>query len=229
MKPGPRLDRGAATAALLAVLVAVGTLARAASAQDEAGPTVRGSVTGELVRGSQARFRVTASHPEGWRSVDEVIVVLELRGAPLEEVAYDVSGSVISVGGTRAVAGTGNAVAGRFFRVGAFGVELATGGNRLDLSFGAQVLADVPRDARFRFVADDDEGRSASVTVRAAVPEEEGGLSLTTVVLAAVGALLAGGYLGARVATHRRRPSIYESVARRITEEREARTRPPRG
>jgi hypothetical protein len=156
--------------------------------------------------------------------LDQILVVLELHGAPLEEVSYDVGGSVISVGGTRAVAGTGNAVAGRFLRVGAFGIALTTGGNRLELSFGARILEDVPEDARFRFLAQDDQGREASVT-RAAMPPEEGGLSLNTVILAAAAALLAGGYLGARVATHRRRPSIYEAVARRITEEREVRGR----
>lgn len=211
--------------AIAAVAFAVMALAHPwARAQEEDDPAVRASVSGELARGGDARFRVTATHPLGWRTLDQILVVLELHGAPLEEVSYDVGGSVISVGGTRAVAGTGNAVAGRFLRVGAFGIALTTGGNRLELSFGARILEDVPEDARFRFLAQDDQGREASVT-RAAMPPEEGGLSLNTVILAAAAALLAGGYLGARVATHRRRPSIYEAVARRIAEEREVRRR----
>lgn len=217
--------QGTVAAAVLAALALAHPSARA---QEDDGPAVRASVTGELARGQEARFRVTATHPLGWGTLDQVLIALELHGAPLEEVTYDVGGSVISVGSTRAVAGTGNAVAGRFLRIGAFGIAVTTGGNRLELSFGARILEDVPEDARFRFAAQDDQGREASVTVRAAVPAEEGGLSLSTLILAAVGALLAGGYLGARVATHRRRPSIYESVARRITEEREGRARPRR-
>jgi hypothetical protein len=221
------MDRtGGRLGAIAAVAFAVMTLAHPrAGAQEEDDPAVRASVSGELARGGDARFRVTATHPLGWRTLDQILVVLELHGAPLEEVTYDVGGSVISVGETRAVAGTGNAVAGRFLQVGAFGIAVTTGGNRLELSFGARILEDVPEDARFRFLAQDDQGREASVTVRAAMPPEEGGLSLSTVILAAAAALLAGGYLGARVATHRRRPSIYEAVARRITEEREVRGR----
>lgn len=209
-------------------LVALVLMAPPARAQEEGGPSVRASVAGELTRGRQARFEITASHPGGWRSISDVLVILELHGAPLEEVDYDVGGSVLSVGTTRAVVGTGNAVAGQFLRVGAFGVSLSTTGNRLDLSFGARLLQDLPPEARFRFVAEDDEGRSDAVTVRASVAEEGGGLSVGTVVLAALGALLAGGYLGVRVASHRRGPSIYESVARRITEERNVPGRPRR-
>jgi hypothetical protein len=223
---GRSRSRRATALAFAGLLTLTGT---GALAQEREGPSVRGSVRGELRRGSQARFEVTATHPAGWRAVENVLVTLELHGAALEEVAYDVAGSVIAVGGTRAVVGTGNAVAGRFLRVGAFGVTLATGGNRLALSFGARILEEIPPQARFRFTAEDDEGASASATVRAAVPEDDGGgLSVGTLALAALGALLAGGYLGARVASHRRRPSIYETVARRITEEREARGRPAR-
>jgi hypothetical protein len=214
-------------AAMLGALVAV--TASGALAQEEGGPSVRGSVEGELAPGAQPRFEVTATHPGGWRAVDKILITLELHGAPLEEIEYDVAGSVIAVGGTRAVVGTGNAVAGRFLRVGAFGVALTTGGNRLGLTFGARVLEEIPPEARFRFTAEDEEGTAVSFGVPAAVPEDEGGgFPVATVSLAALAALLAGGYLGARVATHRRRPSIYETVARRITEEREAQRRPAR-
>jgi hypothetical protein len=226
MRPAPH--RGWWAVAALAALAALASPGSPAGAQEDDGPSVRASVTGELARGREARFEVTATHPGGWRSISDVLVVLELHGATLEEVHYDVGGSVLSVGSTRAVVGTGNAVAGRFLRVGLFGVSVTTTGNRLELSFGASLLQDLPPEARFRFTAEDDEGRSDSVTVRAAVTEEDGGLSLGTVLLAALGALLAGGYLGARVASHRRGPSIYESVARRITEERRVPGRPRR-
>jgi hypothetical protein len=214
----------AVTLGALIVLSASGVLA-----QEDERPSVRGSVQGELRRGGNPRFEVAAIHPDGWRAVDKVLVTLELHGAPLEEIEYDVAGSVIAVGGTRAVVGTGNAVAGRFLRVGAFGVSLTTGGNRLGLSFGARILQEIPPEARFRFSAEDDQGTAVSVSVPAVIPEDdEGGFPVVTVALAALAALLAGGYVGARVATHRRRPSIYEAVARRITEEREARGHAPR-
>lgn len=200
-------------------------LTPAAVAQSEAGPAIRGSVAGELAQGGRARFRATVTHPDGWRALDRVLVRLELHRVPLDEVAYGVGDGVVSLGDSRAVAGTGNALTGRFVRVDAFGISVSTGGNRLELSFPAGVVREVPEDARVRFLGEDHEGRSAEISVPAVVPAEEGGTSPTTVILAAALALLAGGYLGARVATHRRRPSIYEAVARRIVEEREVRGR----
>jgi hypothetical protein len=184
--------------------------------------TVRGSVGGDLQRGGQARFEVTATHPDGWQALRTVAVVLDLHGAVLEEVVYDVDGTAIEVGDNRAVAGTGNIAEGQFLRVGAFGLEVSTGGNRLGLSFDARVLEEPPLGARFRFVAQDDEDEEVATSIPAAV-EEDGGLSWSVVVLAVLAALLAGGLLGSRVATHRRAPtSVYGAVARRLEEERKS-------
>jgi hypothetical protein len=207
----------------VAVILGVAALATAARAQEPPGPTVRGEVGGDLVRGKRVRFRVAVTHPEGWRALDRAVVAVQLQGVTLDEVAYDVGEGIVSLGGSRAVAGTGNALEGRFLRVDAFEVTVSTGGNRLELGFPARVVRDLPDDARIRFVGEDDAGRSVGTTVRPEVPEESGGISATTVILTAAAALLAGGYLGVRMATHRRRPSIYESVARRIVEDREAR------
>jgi hypothetical protein len=220
----PAVDRRRVSggAILVAVLVAT-TMASRATAQDEGGPAVRGSVAGELTSGGDARVRATVTHPDGWRALDRVLVTVELHGVALDEIAYGVGDGLVSLGGARAVAGTGNALTGRFLRVNAFGITVSTGGNRLELSFPVRVLRDVPGEARIRFVAEDDEGRTDATGVPAVVPDEEEGTSATTVILAAVAALLAGGYLGARVATHRRRPSVYEAVARRIVEERRPR------
>jgi hypothetical protein len=183
------------------------------------GPSVRGSVGGDLRRGGQVRFTLRGSHPAGWQTLRTVAVILELHGAVLEEVVYDVDGTSIEVGGSRAVAGTGNVAGGRFFQIGAFGVEVGTGGDRLRLSFAAQVLQAPPPEARFRFMAEDDEGQTATRTVAAAVEEDGGGLSVGGVVLAVLAALLAGGFFGARLATHRRpRTSVYGTVARRLRE-----------
>lgn len=181
--------------------------------------SIRGSVRGELVRGGRATFSVTAFHPEGWQALTRVGVILELHGAVLEEVAYDVDDTTLQVGESRGVAGTGDFVSGRFFRVGAFGVEVTTGGDRLELAFGARILEQLPQEGRFRFVAEDFAGTGFSRTIAAAVEEEDGGSSLATV-LAAIGvALLAGGFLGSRLTSHRREePSVYGTVARRLRE-----------
>ena len=49
-------------------------------------------------------------------------------------------------------------------------------------------------------------------------------MSAAELALVAVAALLAGGIVGSRVATHRRPASIYDRVAARIVEERSGRT-----
>jgi hypothetical protein len=214
---------GAGVVALVGLSALLGSTPIPARAQP-AELSVRGSVEGALERGGDARFTLTATHPQGWQALHAVSVVLDLHGAVLEEVVYDVDGTSIEVGGNRAVAGTGNVAEGRFFRVGAFGLQVGTAGDRLRLSFTARVVQAPPAGARFRFIAEDDEGRETTRTVAAAVEEEDGGPSLTGVILAVLAALLAGGFLGARVATHRRpRTSVYGTVARRLREEDRAR------
>jgi hypothetical protein len=210
--------RGSTIVALCGLLLGA---AGAAGAQAE-GPAVRGSVAGDLRRGGEARFTLSGRHPGGWQALRTVAVILELHGAVLEEVVYDVDGTSIEVGDSRAVAGTGNAAGGRFFRVGAFGVEVVTAGDRLRLSFAARVLQAPPPEARFRFLAEDDEGLTDVMTAAAVVEEDGAGLPPGTVVLAVLAALLAGGFFGARVATHRRpRTSVYGTVARRLREDRD--------
>lgn len=203
----------------LAWVVLVAALAWASPAAAQEAPSIRGSVQGELARGGRATFAVTATHPEGWQALNRVAVVLELHGSVLEEVAYDVDDTTLQVGESRGVAGTGDFISGRFLGVGAFGVEVTTGGDRLRLSFGARILERLPPEGRFRFVAEDFAGDEFSRTIAAAVEEDDGGSSLATV-LAAIGvALLAGGFLGSRLTSHRREePSVYGTVARRLQE-----------
>lgn len=181
--------------------------------------SARGSVEGDLTRGGRATFHVTGVHPDGWQALRSAAVILELRGVVLEEIAYQVDGTSIEVGGKRAVAGTGNVASGRFFRVGAFGVEVSTGGDRLRLTVPATVLEPPPPGARFRFAVEGDEGDEASTTVAAAVARDEGGLSLLAVAGAVIAALVAGGYVGSRVTARRRGSgSVYATVARRLGE-----------
>jgi hypothetical protein len=204
---------------MAAIWVALWILAPAPTQAQDDEPTATGSVAGELTQGGRATFNVTGTHPDGWQALRTVGVLLELRGVVLEEIEYDVDSTSIDVSGTRAVAGTGNVATGRFFRVGAFGVEASTGGNRLRLTVPTTVLEPPPEGARFRFAVESDEGDEASTTVPAAVEEDEGGLSIVYVVGAVIAALVAGGFLGSRVTTSRRSGrSVYSTVARRLDE-----------
>jgi hypothetical protein len=222
--------RGAARgmAAIWVALWVLGPAPVRGQAQED-GPTATGSVAGELTKGGRATFHVTGTHPDGWQALRIAAVLLELRGVVLEEIEYDLDSTSIEVSGTRAVAGTGNVATGRFFRVGAFGVEASTGGNRLRLTVPATVLEPPPSGARFRFAVETDDGDAASTTAPAVV-EEEGGLSLVYVIGAVIAALVAGGFLGSRVTTRRRSGgSVYSTVARRLDEsERPPPARDPR-
>jgi hypothetical protein len=203
---------------MAAIWVALWILAPAPTQAQDDEPTATGSVAGELTQGGRATFNVIGTHPDGWQALRTAGVLLELRGVVLEEIEYDVDGTSIEVSGTRAVAGTGNVATGRFFRVGAFGVEASTGGNRLRLMVPTTVLEPPPQGARFRFAVESDEGDEASTTVPAAV-EEEGGLSIVYVIGAVIAAAVAGGFLGSRVTTSRRSGrSVYSTVARRLDE-----------
>jgi hypothetical protein len=191
--------------------------------------TVRGSVSGELTPRARATFRVTAVHPDGWQALRRLAIVMELHGAVLEEIAYDVDDTFIEVGGNRALAGTGNVASGGFFRVDASQVEVTAGGDRLGLRIAATTLQPAPPDARFRFVAETDEGDEATTTVAAVVEEESEGLSPLTIGGAVVAALVAGGFLGSRLTGHRRTgASVYDSVARRLREDERPPPRPGR-
>jgi hypothetical protein len=221
------MRRGAARgmATIWVTLWVLGPAPAQAQAQPQ-DPTATGSVAGELTKGGQATFHVTGTHPDGWQALRTVAVLLELRGVVLEEIVYEVDSTSIDVSGSRAVAGTGNVATGRFFRVGAFGVEAATGGNRLRLTVPTTVLEPPPEGARFRFAVESDAGDEASTTVPAAVEEDEGGLSVVYVIGAVIAALVTGGFLGSRVTTRRKSGrSVYSTVARRLDES----ERPPPG
>jgi hypothetical protein len=210
------MGRGVARAAVL--LAGVLWILGPAPVQ-AADPTASGSVEGALAKGGRATFLVTATHPDGWQALRAAAVLLELRGVVLEEIVYEVDGTSIEISGKRAVAGTGNAASGRFFRVDAFRVEASTAGNRLRLTIPTTVLEPPPSGARFRFLAETDDGEEASSTVPAAVDDEEGGLSVAVVIGAVLAALVAGGFMGSRVTTGRRASgSVYATVARRLDE-----------
>ncbi len=208
------------------LLAAVVVTATATSAQT-AELTVSGSVTGTLTPRNTARFRAVAHHPDGWRSLTELTITLDLHGVPLETISFDFAQGTIQAGTASVLIGTGDETRGRFFAIRALDVSQTTGGDRAEVAFGATVHESVPDGARFVFAVADEAGAEASITRAATIPREDGGgIPWATLALAVLAALVAGGYLGSQVASHRRRrASIYETVARRIEEERRARAR----
>jgi hypothetical protein len=221
---GPQRHDGAAMRRLgLLITICLAALVCGPLAASAVDLTVAGTVTGELARGRRVTFRITATHPQGWQNLQTVSVVLSLRTAPLEELEYIVDSTTIRAGISSALSGTGDSVRGRFFEVSAPDVEVSTGGNRLELTFAAKLLDDVPEGARFEFSVVDDVGQEASIRRVAAISAEEEGFPWGTLALAIAAALVAGGFLGSRVTAHRRPASrsIYQDVARRILEERD--------
>jgi hypothetical protein len=205
-------------ALLVAAFLAAAPTAALAQTDDL---SVRGSVTGVLARGQQITVRVKATHPEGFQSLSEVTIDLELHGVVLEQMEYDAGQQTLRIGGGSVLAGTGNVAAGEFFSVKGLGLRTTTAGNELTLSFRPSLVEEVPEGARFRFTATDDGGDEATSALKAAVEEEEGGLSLTTVILAIIGALVAGGFIGGQFTASRRpRSSVYSTVARKIDRDR---------
>lgn len=206
-------------------LVALVLLAAPTAAQEET-LTVTGSVEGALAQGQSASFQVSGTHPGGFRALRTLSIALELHGAELDTITFNVDNGSISAGSGDALLGTGDSTNGRFFSVRALDVAQSTSGNRIDVSFAARVLEAVPEGTRFVFTAEDDAGEEASISRTATVPgQDEGGFPFATLVIAVVGALVAGGYFGSRLTAHRRRGSIYETVAKRIEEERRGRAR----
>jgi hypothetical protein len=223
MRTMPRRVRGWLGASL--ILGAWATGADPAAAQGSGDPgrelQVTGSVAGELVRGERITMEVSATHPGGFASLHTLTVVLSLHGATLEEIVYDSEDGILVVGTHRAIVGTADEAQGRFLGLDGLDVTVATSGDRLAVTLPARVEEDVPSGATFRFTAEDDLGETAS-TAQVAATEEDGGLPLVPVVVGVAFALLAGGYLGSRISSHRRRsaPSIYGDVYRRLAEER---------
>jgi hypothetical protein len=83
----------------------------------------------------------------------------------------------------------------------------------------------IPGDARFVLGVVDDFGESAEVTRGLAEPQT-GGLTWETVIALIAAALLVGGIIGNLFASKRRRPpirpSVYDTVQRRLEKERAA-------
>jgi hypothetical protein len=210
----------------IGLLVVVAGLAWAAPALAAEDPSVTGRATGGLERGGLVTITVTGSHSEGWRHLKELGIDIELNGVPLEEIRHDIDRGEISVGSSAALLGTGNVAQGRFVRIPAIDVSQTTGGERAALTIRARVVAELPSGSRLRFTAEDDDGDQDTAVRPLPRPESDTSVGIPALAVAVAAALIGGGLVGARVATHRRpdpRRSVYGVVARRLHEEREGR------
>jgi hypothetical protein len=158
--------------------------------------------------------------PGGWEGLHLVEAALLVGGQEAERVTYDIEDARLVIGDDRIFVGTGAEASGTYLRVNGSLVAVTTGGAELSLRVTADVLRAIPDGARFELSVTGDRGEVASISRSFAEPAAaEGGLSLGTVVTAIVVALLAGGFVGNLVASHRRPParlSVYGSIQRRI-------------
>jgi hypothetical protein len=203
-----------------ALLFATLFVAAHARAQDQA-LSVDGSVAGALTPRTSATIELAATHPDGWRALDEVSVVVELHGASLEELIYDVDDTSLSIDQAVILTGTANQVTGRFFVLRGSDVRATTGGKQLTLTLKVRVREELPTETRFRFTATDDLHREVSAMREVGIPEEKSGFPFATLMAAITAALLAGALVGTEIARHRRmRPSVYLALQRRLDAER---------
>lgn len=231
--PVARLARSCLLAGALGAAM-LSAFASPAAAQAANGPTVAGSISGRLLQGNRVTFRLEATSPRGYRDLRSITVALALHGVTLEELEVDLDEGAVVAGGGRAVFGTANVLAGTFFEIRGFDVSTQASGQRIALTLAAKMRQNVPPGGRFVLTVQDDRGEAASVERRARLPqeEEESGLSWSTLLAAAAGALLVGGFLGGLFASHRRpapRPSVYDHVRRRIERDRASSRSGPAG
>ena len=215
----------AATLMLPSVLLFAGPAARAASPRQKPGPTVSGSIVGDIRRGGFVTIRISATHPLGWRRIDLMQVTMLQGGEPLGQVnLVPAFGTVTLLGGNLVQVGADNSLTGTYFRFTGLDVTEVTGGLRVVFSISAHVIQAIPRTATFQLSATDQSGTTATVSTTAVSATASGGFSWGTLATAVVAALFIGSLVGGLFASRRRpaapRISVYSAVQRRIEQDR---------
>jgi hypothetical protein len=217
-------------AALMALLVSAGpAAAQSASPSPSPGPGVAGQVTGALVDGSRLTIRVDATMPGGWQALHLVEIAVVSGNQDLDHLRFDIEDNKLTVGEQDIVVGTGAVASGEYLRVGGADVVVTTGGANLSFEVDADVVKAIPEGARFELSVVDDLGASDEVSRSLAEPES-GGITWETVIALIAAALFAGGFIGNLFASRSRppvRPSIYDTVQRRLEQERAAEASKP--
>ena len=213
-------------AALMAVLVSAGpAAAQSASPSSSRGPGVAGQVTGALVTGSRLTIRVDATMPGGWQALHLVEMAVVSGERELERLRFDIEDNKLTLGEQDIVVGTGAVASGEYLRVSGAEVVVTTGGANLSFEVDADVVEAIPEGSRFELSVVDDLGASDEISRSIAEPES-GGITWETVIALIAAALFVGGLIGNLFASKRRRPpmrpSVYDTVQRRLEKERAA-------
>ncbi len=189
-----------------------------------------GQVMGALAAGSTLTFRVDATMPDGWQGLHVVQVSVMSEGRELEHLRYDIEDNKLTFRQQESViAGTGAVATGSHLRLSGADVIVTTGGANLSFEVDTRVVQTIPDGARFELSVEDDLGASAQVTRTLAEPGSNG-VTWETVIALIAAALFVGGLIGNLFASRRRpppRPSIYETVQRRLEKERTAEAAEP--
>ena len=213
-------------AALMALLVSGGpAAAQSASPSPSRGPGVAGQVTGALVTGSRLTIRVDATMPGGWQALHLVEMAVVSGERELERLRFDIEDNKLTLGEQDIVVGTGAVASGEYLRVSGAEVVVTTGGANLSFEVDADVVEAIPEGSRFELSVVDDLGASDEISRSIAEPES-GGITWETVIALIAAALFVGGLIGNLFASKRRRPpmrpSVYDTVQRRLEKERAA-------
>ena len=210
----------------MAVLVSAGpAAAQSASPSSSRGPGVAGQVTGALVTGSRLTIRVDATMPGGWQALHLVEMAVVSGERELERLRFDIEDNKLTLGEQDIVVGTGAVASGEYLRVSGAEVVVTTGGANLSFEVDADVVEAIPEGSRFELSVVDDLGASDEISRSIAEPES-GGITWETVIALIAAALFVGGLIGNLFASKRRRPpmrpSVYDTVQRRLEKERAA-------
>jgi hypothetical protein len=143
----------------------------------------------------------------------------------LEHFRFDIEDNKLTIGeGKSVIVGTGAVATGDYLRISGADVVVTTGGANLSFEVDADVVRAIPEGARFELGVVDDLGGSAEVSRSLAEPASDG-ITWETVIALIAAALFVGGLIGNLFASRRRspvRPSIYDTVQRRLEAERAA-------
>jgi len=208
------------------IVAAPGTAAaQSASPSPERGPSVSGQVTGALSAGSTLTIGIDAAIPGGWEALHLVEASIVSGGREVERLRFDIEDNKLILGEQDIVVGTGAVASGEHLRVSGADVVVTTGGANLSFEVDADVVEAVPEGSRFELSVVDDLGASDEVSRSLAEPEA-GGITWENLIALIAAALFVGGLIGNLFASKRRRPpvrpSVYDTVQRRLEKERAA-------
>lgn len=223
MRHRPRA-RAAWPALALAAAGALGFSApQSASVSPSAGPSLEGDVTGTSGAGGSLTIRIDATVPGGWDRLHLVEAAVVVGGEETDRFTYDIEDARGMLGETPVIAGTGGSATGRYLALTGSRIVLTTGGANLTFRVVADVVSAIPSDARFDLSVTGDRGEHAEIRRRLERPPTDEGPTWASVLTAALVALLAGGFVGNVFASRRRpprRPSVYDTINRRLDTER---------